>query len=167
MRRAQVGCVDQWAFFKEEFTRRYLPEEAIDKLGIKFFKLQQGTKSVREYEQEFNNLERFARRKRGEQELIQKFIMGLRVDIRMCCQFHDYHDMIDLVEKAASLEIGLEEEAREKRIAQEQVAEGSCLSYGQTAHSKRRCLNVTCYRCGVSGHMSRDCRMPFDGKLEG
>ncbi|KAG7627283.1 Retrotransposon gag domain [Arabidopsis thaliana x Arabidopsis arenosa] len=131
--REQVGCVDQWSFFKEEFTRRYLPEETIDDLEMKFLRLQQGTKTVREYEKEFHSLERFERRKRGEHELIHKFISGLRVDIRLCCHVRDFDNMIDLVEKAASLEIGLEEEARYKRIAQEKEAMGS---YGQTGHRR-------------------------------
>ena len=54
--------VHDWDSFKEEFTRKYFPTETRIKLETTFLELRQGARSVRDYEQEFNRLKKYAGR---------------------------------------------------------------------------------------------------------
>lgn len=99
-----------WEDFKVEFSRKYFPREAMDRMENDFMELRQGNMTVREYEEEFNRLSRFAGRFMDEDEPIRRFLRGMRIELKNRCEMYDYRSMIGVVEKAATLEIGLEQE---------------------------------------------------------
>lgn len=48
-----------WKTFCGEFNTKYFPPEAYDRLEGDFFDLCQGEKTVREYEAEFNSVDKY------------------------------------------------------------------------------------------------------------
>ena len=60
-----------WEDFRREFEKKYFPQEVKDKLEAKFLELKQAERSVRKYVSYDN-----------EAAIIQRFIRGLRPDIR-------------------------------------------------------------------------------------
>jgi len=102
-----------WEDFREEFNRKFFPQEAMDSLEDDFEELRQDTKKVRENERELSHLSRFSvRAGRGEQSMIRRLMRGLRPDILTRCASREFFSMIDLVEKAARIESGLVLEAK-------------------------------------------------------
>ncbi|XP_048626107.1 uncharacterized protein LOC106423924 [Brassica napus] len=99
-----------FADFIREFDRKYFPKEAMDKKKSDFEHVSQGGMTIREYEVEFNRLRRFAGGGITKEDLIRKFLGGMRVEIRNRCRVVTYHRLGDLVEKAAEQETGLAEE---------------------------------------------------------
>lgn len=82
VRNTLVQHVISWDDFREEFNRKFFPQEARDNLEDDFEELRQDTKTVREYEREFSRLSRFSvRAGRGEQSMIRRFMRGLRPNI--------------------------------------------------------------------------------------
>lgn len=172
-----------WEGFKDEFTREYVPPEATDKMENDFENLRQGNKTVKEYKEEFNRLRRFARRRMDEQDLIRKFMNGLRVDLKNRCSLRKYDRFAELVETAALQEVGLEEESKLTRSTQSKAtkrtwevantpqaakSEGgaTCHRCNKKGHHVKDCRfppNVRCYRCNREGHTSNACRMPAQG----
>ena len=59
-RAVQRRCPEgvSWAQFKEEFTNKFVPASYRDAKAKEFFRLEQGTLSVTEYEQSFSELVR-------------------------------------------------------------------------------------------------------------
>ncbi|XP_010480941.1 PREDICTED: uncharacterized protein LOC104759750 [Camelina sativa] len=167
-----------WADFKTEFSRKYFPREAMDRMEEEFLELRQGTMTVREYDREFDRLSRFAGRFMNEDELIRRFLRGLRIELKNRCEMYDYRSKIDLVEKAANLEIGLEKEMSQNKAAQARLAKGSssnkrtwdattvgtplmCFGCNQPGHVLKDCTRTrtikSCYECGQEGHIARFC----------
>lgn len=101
-----------FADFIREFDRKYFPKEAMDKKKSDFEHVSQGDMTIREYELEFNRLRRFAGGGITEEDLIRKFLSGMRVEIRNRCRVVTYYRLGDLVEKAAEQEAGLAEEQK-------------------------------------------------------
>ncbi|XP_013594646.1 PREDICTED: uncharacterized protein LOC106302743 [Brassica oleracea var. oleracea] len=134
-----------WEDFKDEFTREYVPPEATDKMENDFENLCQGNKTVKEYKEEFNRLRRFARRRMDEQDLIRRFMNGLRVDLKNRCSLRKYDRFAELVETAALQEIGLEEESKLTRSTQSKATKRTweVANTPQTAKSEG---GVTCHR---------------------
>ncbi|XP_010468593.1 PREDICTED: uncharacterized protein LOC104748688 [Camelina sativa] len=174
-----------WADFKTEFSRKYFPREAMDRMEEEFLELCQGTMTVRQYDREFDRLSRFAGRFMNEEELIRRFLRGLRIELKNRCEMYDYRSKIDLVEKAANLEIGLEKEVSQNKAAQARLAKGSssnkrtwdtttvrtplmCYECNQAGHLQRDCPRVMakrkCYECGQAGHIARFCPRKFGRK---
>ncbi|XP_024011334.1 uncharacterized protein LOC112086596 [Eutrema salsugineum] len=105
--------VGSWADFHGLFKTKYFPPEAHDRLESAFLDLRQGSKSVREYEAEFNKLKKFAGwGMTDEHTQIKRFIRGLRIDLKKHCEMQDYPTLPELVEKAAQLEETSAEEAK-------------------------------------------------------
>ena len=63
-----------WEDFRREFEKKYFPQEVKDKLEAKFLELKQAERNVRKYVSYDN-----------EAAIIQRFIRGLRPDIRSSC----------------------------------------------------------------------------------
>ncbi|KAG7594099.1 Zinc finger CCHC-type [Arabidopsis thaliana x Arabidopsis arenosa] len=88
---------------------------AWDRLECAYLDLVQGNRTVREYDEEFNRLRRYVGRElEDEQAQVRRFIRGLRVEIRNHCLIRTFTLVSELVERAAMIEIGLEEEKRMK-----------------------------------------------------
>ncbi|XP_013665305.2 uncharacterized protein LOC103845505 [Brassica rapa] len=157
-----------FADFIREFDRKYFPKEAMDKKKSDFEHVSQGDMTIREYELEFNRLRRFAGGGITEEDLIRKFLSGMRVEIRNRCRVVTYYRLGDLVEKAAEQEAGLAEEQKLFKSTQPKV--------GKTLESQKRTLDeleppsctsckrnhygecIRCHSCGRTGHMARNCR---------
>lgn len=167
-----------WEDFKTEFSRKYFPREAMDRMENEFTELRQGNMTVREYEEEFDRLSRFSGRFMDEDELIRRFLRGLRIELKNRCEMYDYRSMIGLVEKAANLEIGLEKEMSQNKATLAKAAKGTsshkrtwdttnvrtpptCYKCNQTGHLQKNCPRFVaignCYECGQPGHVARFC----------
>ncbi|XP_022549170.1 uncharacterized protein LOC111201461 [Brassica napus] len=156
-----------FADFIREFDRKYFPKEAMDRNKCEFEHVSQGEMSVMEYEVVFNQLRRFAGVGISEEDLIRKFLSGMRVEIRNRCRVVTYHRLGDLVEKASEQEAGLAEEKK--------LAKAVHVKSGKAPESQRRggdqsglprCPHChrshsgQCMRCltlGKMGHTARDC----------
>lgn len=90
----------------------YFPQEAIDRMESQFQDIKQGTRSVREYGEEFNRLRRFAGHHMGKRELVRRFPKGMRIKLKNSCNVREYQNINELIEKASEQEAGLEEERR-------------------------------------------------------
>ncbi|XP_020875554.1 uncharacterized protein LOC110226932 [Arabidopsis lyrata subsp. lyrata] len=113
-----IGFVSTWEDFLREFNNKYFSQEAMDQLDHEFLELRQGTMSIREYEAVFTRLRRFCVRNFGEQDMMRRFMRGLRADIRNRSSIRAYTSLVELVEEIAMMERGLEEEAKDLKRAQ-------------------------------------------------
>ncbi|KAF3496094.1 hypothetical protein DY000_02055143 [Brassica cretica] len=122
-----------FADFIRKFDRKYFPKEAMDKKKSDFEHVSQGDMTIREYEVEFNRLRRFAGGGITKEDLIRKFLGGMRVEIRNRCRVVTYYRLGDLVEKAAEKEACLAEKHELFKSAQPKV--------GKTLESQKRTLD--------------------------
>ncbi|KAF8080167.1 hypothetical protein N665_0970s0003 [Sinapis alba] len=159
-----------WDNFLSAFNRKYFPMEAVEQMEGRFQDIRQGTRSVREYGDEFNRLRRFAGHYLSERELIRRFLKGMRIELKNSCNIRDYRDIHELIEKAAEQEVGLEEE---RKLNQAVHANGVKRNHDtinaigadplkQVCGKCRRshtgeCWQKVCYQCGQVGHVKRYC----------
>lgn len=178
------GC--SWEDFVTEFNTKYFPPEAADRLNGAFLDLRQGTMTVRAYEKEFNKLKKYGGRELEEERVqVSRFMRGLRVELRNGCLIRDYGTVAELVEKAALLESGMDEEAKLRGAAVRNQAAQYGKSGSGAGHKKndlkkdtgskstagrsvcptcgkmhlgacRKALGA-CLRCGSMDHRVRDC----------
>ncbi|XP_048627546.1 uncharacterized protein LOC125596614 [Brassica napus] len=90
-------------------------QNAWDRLEGRFLDLTQGSRAIREYEEEFNRLRRFFGRELEDETVqVRRFIRGLRQELRIHCSIHTFSTVRELVERVALLESNLAEEAKLK-----------------------------------------------------
>lgn len=150
------------------FDKKYFPREALHQKRNAFEHLRQGTRSVREYEREFCQLRLFAGNHFDAEDLIRRFLDGMRVDLRGRCSMVTYTSLEDLVEKAAVQEACIAEEQKFSKESQpksgrsseqqkrtwEQLGAPSC----DKCHRHHFGECVQCFTCGRMGHVSKYCR---------
>ncbi|CAN7011546.1 unnamed protein product, partial [Brassica rapa subsp. trilocularis] len=145
----------------------------MDRKKCEFEHVSQGEMSIREYEVVFNQLRRFAGVGISEEDMIRKFLSGMRVEIRNRCRVVTYHRLGDLVEKAAEQEAGLAEEQKLTKAvhvksgkAPESHSRGGEQSGLPTCPRCRRRHSgrcPRCFTCGQLGHISKYCQVkPVD-----
>ncbi|KAL1189531.1 hypothetical protein V5N11_001512 [Cardamine amara subsp. amara] len=100
-----------WADFVEEFHSKYFPHKAFNRFELRLARLTQGDRSVCEYEVKFNRLGSYVRwAVESESAHVQRFLMGLRVDLRNRCIVRAFCTVDELFETAALLEEGPKDE---------------------------------------------------------
>ncbi|CAA7024259.1 unnamed protein product [Microthlaspi erraticum] len=165
--------------FKNEFMRKYFSREMMNKINNEFKDISQGNRDVRQYEAEFNRLRRFAGRYLDEEDLIRRFLKGMRVELRNRCMLKEYMFLEDLVETAAQQELGLEEDFKQNKSVQAKTGKRSwdTASAGPSTTpiivcktcGKRHlgtCRNdITCFKCNQRGHYQKEC--PANGQVRG
>ena len=115
-RAVQRRCPEgvSWAQFKEEFTDKFVPTSYRDAKAEEFFRLEQGTLSVTEYERSFSELIRYVPFIRDDEvSKTKRFAVGLSQKIRttVASTAHTQHDQV--VEAAVRVErrMGLKSQA--------------------------------------------------------
>ena len=152
------------------FNKKYFPREALHQQKNDFEHLIQDSMSVREYERKFNQLRRFAGNSFDEEDLIRRFLDGMKVELRGRCSVVSYTSLEDLIEKAVVQEKCLAEEQKIFKAAQPKSGGGSGSqkrTWDQTGaprcgrcrrHHHGECFK--CYNCDQFGHISKNCRKP-------
>ncbi|KAG7533312.1 Zinc finger CCHC-type [Arabidopsis thaliana x Arabidopsis arenosa] len=147
--------IQTFANFEEEFNKKFFPPEAWDRLECAYLDLIQGNRTVREYDEEFNRLRRYVGRElEDEQSQVRRFIRGLRVEIRNHWLIRTFNSVSELVERAAMIEIGIEEEKlmnREKfpnRSSQPSKSSDKKRKWDKVEDTKSGAKRGECLTCG-------------------
>ncbi|XP_010527705.1 PREDICTED: uncharacterized protein LOC104805008 [Tarenaya hassleriana] len=105
-----------WEELKGEFEKKYYRRQNQERRLTEFLNLQQGNRTVQEYEAEFIRLLNFASHLVPREEMkIQKFVAGLQPSLRISVTLHEFHTFghcISQLEKAEKTE----QEEKEDRI---------------------------------------------------
>ena len=95
-----------WAGFKVLFYEKYFPESTKDKMLGQLLALQQGNRTVTEYEAEFNWLVKFTPEgiRDNERTKIQKFQDGMNLELQLDVRACEGTTLGALVNKAKAME---------------------------------------------------------------
>jgi hypothetical protein len=89
-----------WELFEEQFQKRYLSEEFIERHLNEFNALRQGGRTVPEYEAYFMEILRYDPHLNTEKLKVNKFVFGLNVRIRAKVRIFMPQTLHDVVQKA-------------------------------------------------------------------
>ena len=102
-RLADVGTEITWVVFRDEFLRKYFPEDVRGKKEIEFLELKQGSMTVAEYAAKFEALVKFCphyNRADTEMSKCLKFENGLRPKIKQGIGYQQIRRYAELVDKS-------------------------------------------------------------------
>ncbi|KAG7599579.1 Zinc finger CCHC-type [Arabidopsis suecica] len=167
--------------FKKDFAVHYLRGEADHWWRNVERSLPAGyVPTWEDFLREFNNkyFPRLCVRNFGEQDMMSRFIRGLKADIHNRSSIRACTSLVELVEEAATMERGLDEEARDLKRAQAKVTKGvesqkrtwdnrdagpSQNRYPKCTRCNRQHGGVCwmdsdkCFQCGEVGHIRENC----------
>ncbi|KAK9090352.1 hypothetical protein Sjap_023529 [Stephania japonica] len=97
-----------WPEFRTVFYKQYFPKPVRNRKKTEFINLKQGTMTVREYEQKFNELSEFAPELvESEENKIDLFINGLETEIRIVVSSHPRTSFAFIFESAMEVEMAI------------------------------------------------------------
>ena len=152
--------------FLVAFDNKYFPREALHQNNA-FEHLTQGTRSVREYEQEFCQLRLFSGNNFDVEDLIRRFLDGMRVDLRGRSSKVTYTSLEDLVKKAVVQEACIAEVQKYSKAQPrtERTSESQNMAGDQSGTPSCECCHryhfgdfVMCFACGRLGNVAKYCR---------
>ena len=106
-RAVQRRCPEgvSWAQFKEEFTDKFVPSSYRDAKAEEFFRLEQGTLSMIDYERSFSELVRHVPFIRDDEvSKTKRFSVGLSLEIRTIVALTNHTQYGQVVEAAVRVE---------------------------------------------------------------
>ena len=109
-----------WEIFRDAFFHRYFPESIRQQMAADWINLRQGSKSVEEYEAEFNRLLRIAGEgyRENERMKVQKFQSGLNAEIRHQVKSFELNTLSAVAHKARVIEQSKNDcQAQQARVA--------------------------------------------------
>ena len=98
--------IESWEEMKDKFKEKYLPEFYRNHLSDKLHTLRQGNMPVRDYIARFHDITLCCDVRENCYQIISRFCLGLRSDIRRAMLTSSYH--VDFVEEAFHLALELE-----------------------------------------------------------
>ncbi|KAK1618297.1 hypothetical protein QYE76_023814 [Lolium multiflorum] len=129
-----------WRAMKEVMTSRFVPTNYMRNIFDKLTLLRQGVKTVDEYYMEMEMLMQRGRVRESLEMTMQRFLNGLKYDVKGIVRHYTYTNMNQLLHHAREAESQLAEEAKVK---------------GRATGARNR--DMLCHTCGGKGHFKRDC----------
>ncbi|KAM2748489.1 hypothetical protein EV2_027508 [Malus domestica] len=100
----------EWEVFKENFMKRFVPPEYIDRKKQEFTRLKQRNMSAHEYYRKFTDLSRYDSDLAGNQaEMLRRFKLGSKKKYRtfanalLCADYHEYFEILVWMEDSYNL----------------------------------------------------------------
>ncbi|KAK1645885.1 hypothetical protein QYE76_063690 [Lolium multiflorum] len=136
-----------WRAMKEVMTSRFVPTNYMRNIFDKLTLLRQGVKTVDEYYMEMEMLMQRGRVRESLEMTMQRFLNGLKYDVKGIVRHYTYTNMNQLLHHAREAESQLAEEAKSESAA----------STSGSGVSTTRNRDMLCHTCGGKGHFKRDC----------
>ncbi|XP_039032825.1 uncharacterized protein LOC120168034 [Hibiscus syriacus] len=162
-----------WQFFLDEFKNKYIGEQFMRSMLLKFLNLKQGDRTVHEYEAEYNKLIRYATEvinrakviERAQEVMLaiyQSISMGKRIGTSLFAQYTkrdkgsgsqftnrtDYSAASRKTKQSHSYAVSSGGAHREKSL---------CQTCGKSDGGACKLLSGTCFNCGGYGHFAQNC----------
>ncbi|KAL1204567.1 RNA-directed DNA polymerase-like protein [Cardamine amara subsp. amara] len=180
-RRFRHGQVNNWEDMRFSLRKRYVPAHFHRDLQKRFRKLVQGTKSVEEYFEEFENLKNRLETEDAEETLMAQFLDGLHDRIARKVERQPYHDFNELLHLAVQAEQHIKRKSasaprnkipwtppprtidKGKSIADDskfkkpppETPKNTRPDQGKFPAQRTR--DITCFKCQGKGHYAREC----------
>ncbi|VFQ83159.1 unnamed protein product [Cuscuta campestris] len=180
-RRENKSPVTSWNKMRALLKKKFLPENYIRENFSKLQHLRQGSRSVEEYNREFEELLLRCDLQEDYSQTFVRYLFGLNVQIANTVELQDYHTLDDLTKLALKVESQIKKgKAAQMRISSSNppllpTPSSPSPSLAPSSHHKpilptptsniqnqpRHNQNINrtlkCYRCQGNGHIAQDC----------
>ncbi|CAN6694750.1 unnamed protein product [Malus baccata var. baccata] len=156
-----------WEVFKENFKKRFVPPEYIDRKKQKFTQLKQKNMSAHEYYRKFTDLSRYDPDTAGNQvEMLRRFKLGTKrkwqtfASAIPCTTYHEFSEILVQMEDSDNfLSNSEEDEDKNDNQRKDDRSKGHPLCRRCNFRHRGECRRSggSCYTCGQMGHRVAQC----------